>query len=212
MRHDLAERSRRPRAPALIAALILAIGTTFVAYGNDPGDTYYACLTPGGTLSDVNVSPDETPACPANQTLISWNQTGPQGIQGEQGPQGEKGDTGEPGPKGDTGEQGEIGPQGPAGPQGEQGERGPAAVRTVVVILNLPAGETRRADAFCESNELATGGGYEISAILTAADILIISDRPATLNFEQPVGWQVRAKNQGASDHDVFVFAVCALV
>jgi hypothetical protein len=55
-------------------------------------------------------------ACKANETLLTWNQAGPQGPAGPQGLQGIAGPAGPQGPAGS------IGPQGPAGPQGSPGD------------------------------------------------------------------------------------------
>ncbi|HEY7791402.1 MAG TPA: hypothetical protein VIC33_12855 [Vicinamibacterales bacterium] len=73
--------------------------------------------------------------CDRNETLLTWNITGPQGpagpqgLTGAQGPQGAVGPQGAPGPQGAVGPQGLTGPQGAVGPQGApgpQGETGPA--------------------------------------------------------------------------------------
>lgn len=80
---------------AIVVALAFAAGSAYVADGNDPGDTYYGCLTPSGSLSRIAVNPTEPPDCAGNQTLISWNQQGPQGQIGPQGEQGPPGPAGE---------------------------------------------------------------------------------------------------------------------
>jgi hypothetical protein len=120
-------RLRSSLVAAVAIALVLAGGSVFSAAGDPAPATYFGCLTPGGTLQQIVVSPDEEPDCPGNQTLISWNELGPpgpQGLQGEQGEQGEPGDTGATGPTGPQGEQGPAGPEGPQGAQGEKGDTG----------------------------------------------------------------------------------------
>src|SRR5262245_40296467 len=62
--------------------------------------------------------------CAKGETLISWNQQGPQGPAGDdgaagpQGPQGPAGQDGAPGQQGIQGLPGQQGIQGPAGPAG----------------------------------------------------------------------------------------------
>ncbi len=57
-------------------------------------------------------------SCNANETLVTWNQQGIQGVAGERGATGPAGPQGEPGPAGPQGEAGATGAPGPAGPQG----------------------------------------------------------------------------------------------
>jgi hypothetical protein len=60
--------------------------------------------------------------CAKDETKISWNVEGPQGVVGATGPQGVAGDVGATGPQGLTGA---TGPQGLTGPQGTTGAIGP---------------------------------------------------------------------------------------
>jgi hypothetical protein len=73
----------------------------------DPNGVIHACYRSNGNLRLVDKS-----SCTANETAISWNQTGPAGPPGDAAPQGT------PGPQGAPGTQGHPGPQGVAGPQG----------------------------------------------------------------------------------------------
>ena len=83
-----------------LVLLLVALAAGFAIAKSD-NVTYYGCVNKSsGTIKMINEGED----CLNNETLIEWNQVGPQGPQGEQGP---------------------IGPQGPAGPQGEQGLVGP---------------------------------------------------------------------------------------
>ena len=109
------ETSRPFRVVSLtfVLVLLLSAGSAYVVFGDNHDVVVYACLTPGGQLRDVTT--DGPPDCAGNNTLISWNQTGPQGEIGPTGPQGE------PGPEGPEGDQGEPGPEGPKGDQGEPG-------------------------------------------------------------------------------------------
>lgn len=87
--------------PTILSAFVLGIllaSTVGFAIAQVANTTYYACVkTSTGTLRIV---PANT-TCNSNETLISWNQQGPQGIPGP---------TGAPGPQG---------PQGPAGSGGD---------------------------------------------------------------------------------------------
>lgn len=87
-----------------VLVLVLSAGSAYVVFGGNHDVVVYACLTPGGQLR--NVTTDGPPNCPGNNTLISWNQTGPQGDIGPQGPQGPKGDEGKIGPEGPEGDPG----------------------------------------------------------------------------------------------------------
>jgi Collagen triple helix repeat (20 copies) len=78
--------------------------------------------------------------CHHEETLLTWNQIGPQGPQGIQGPQGA------PGPAGPAGQQGPVGPAGPTGPQGPSG---PAGVSQATVFFNTT---NSNFDAFTEFN------------------------------------------------------------
>lgn len=106
-----------------ILILLLAGGMTW-ALAQGEGVIYYACVNKSsGTIKIIN----EGEGCKNNETLIQWNQVGPQGPagpQGPQGPQGEQGLRGEPGPQGEQGLQGEKGDKGEQGLQGEKGEKG----------------------------------------------------------------------------------------
>lgn len=96
---------------ALVASSILCFLFGDLAFADTT--TYYGCISKGGSLSVVSISPI---TCPQNQTPINWNQIGPQGPPGEKGLQGIQGPKGDKGDTGDTGPQGIQGPAGPAGP------------------------------------------------------------------------------------------------
>lgn len=146
---------------ATLAALWLAGSPLMAAPQTSPTDSsnvIRACVqTPPaprrgdrdrGDAGQVRIiGPNDT--CRRNETLITWNITGPQGPKGDPGPQGvpgpagpqglpgaqglqgPKGDVGPigpqgpQGPKGDTGLQGPVGPVGPQGPKGDTGATGP---------------------------------------------------------------------------------------
>src|SRR5262245_35919328 len=92
-------------------AMLTLFGTMLV--GAEDPVKFYACLTPGGVLTQVTKA--APPRCATGTTLVSWNQVG------SQGPQGSPGATGAQGPQGPQGAQGPQGPQGPQGATGPQG-------------------------------------------------------------------------------------------
>ncbi len=138
--------SRRLLTAAFVVALSFSAGSVFVASGDEASPTFYGCLkSSNGTLYEVNTS--EQVQCKQNDTPITWNQDGPQGLQGPAGPQGEQGIAGPQGAQGPMGPQGEPGvpgadgvdgvdgadgATGPQGPQGEQGPIGPAGPQGLV--------------------------------------------------------------------------------
>jgi hypothetical protein len=115
-------------AAAVVAAGVLGAGG-YRAMADQTQQVYYALVNNhSGTIKMVS----EGTQPKQDETLISWNETGPQGGQG---PTGDKGDTGATGPqgpagvqgpKGDTGATGSQGPQGDAGATGAQGPKGDA--------------------------------------------------------------------------------------
>lgn len=97
--------------------------------------------------------------CGAGDSLLTWNQQGPQGPRGSPGPagktgaqgptgvQGLKGDTGAAGPQGLQGPKGDTGPQGPlgiTGPMGPAGPQGPAGLSGPIGLTGAqgPKGDT----------------------------------------------------------------------
>lgn len=146
MRHLTALGMRRVVVAALALTLAFSAGSVFVAYGNDPGLTYYGCLSKiGGLLYKVNSA--APPKCLSGDGQVKWNEQGPPGAQGMQGapgpegPLGPAGPQGGPGPQGPAGADGAPGPAGPAGPQGEPGQAGAAlAYARMTFIRNSSTG------------------------------------------------------------------------
>jgi Collagen triple helix repeat (20 copies) len=142
-------------AGVIIIAIILAITTTI-----------------GGTTVTIPTAPIIASAqfFPGPQGPPGKN--GTQGPQGETGPPGLPGPQGEQGPPGPPGKNGTQGPQGPPGPQGEQGPIGPPgkAAPTMNLTVRLEVGEivslsriAQSVVATCNSDELVTGGGFNIT-------------------------------------------------
>lgn len=73
----------------VLSGLVGIVETRATSLGND---VIYACYDPGAQI--LRVINDPAAGCKPNQTLLAWNQTGPQGPAGPQGPQGAPGPAG----------------------------------------------------------------------------------------------------------------------
>src|SRR5579862_5992263 len=88
------------------------IGLTFVGailtYATIPAPSgvIYGCYNKSG--GSIRVIDNEVTKCSSNETQLTWNQTGPQGLMGLPGPQGT------PGVQGPAGSPGATGPVGPS--------------------------------------------------------------------------------------------------
>lgn len=91
------------KARWIVVAGVLAAVAASVSYAAIPSlnGTISACLDAKGTLKVIDV--DAGGSCAANNQLLAWNQTGPQGNPGPQGQQGAQGAQGEQGPQGAPG-------------------------------------------------------------------------------------------------------------
>lgn len=69
-----------------LAALPLAVGVAYATIPDSQG-VIHACLKNG----EPRIVDTETESCKENETALSWNQQGPQGIPGETGPPGPPG-------------------------------------------------------------------------------------------------------------------------
>ena len=90
------------------------------AYMKAEGGQISVCVKKGGLVYVIG-SDFRRQYCKKNDSLLTWNITGPQGPKGDQGAVGLVGPKGD---KGDAGEQGSIGLTGPQGIQGETGPKG----------------------------------------------------------------------------------------
>jgi hypothetical protein len=110
-----------------------AVGAVVVFTQSTPVTQIHSCVSKGllglaaGTIRIVS----HPGACNANETVLSWNQQGPQGIQGVPGAAGAPGQQGPPGEQGPRGEQGLRGEQ---GPKGDPGSPTPAVVGSIQTI------------------------------------------------------------------------------
>ncbi len=174
----------------------LGMGLAAQAVFAQDGSVITGCYNAQGTLR-------VTDSCRPDETVISWNQVGPQGLPGEPGPEGPSG------PPGEQGEQGEPGPEGPQGEQGEQGETGPQGPPGPANVVIRSSSANRQeygssgpytvVEATCLPGEQVVGGGYDgVSTTFWQVH--------GSLPFEGAVdGWRV----QGGF-YDVTAYVLCA--
>lgn len=172
----------------LAAALAFSAGSALVAYGSESSKPLYACVH--NKSGQVKMAPDGSQTqCGNQETLIAWNQQGPQGEMGPPGPQGEPGPEGQRGPQGFPGPQGPPGPQGNPGPQGPPGPAGVLAPQWISTTLTFQGNGT--AVVNCPAGRVALNGYGEVSGAdiieskphgITAWRVTAIDD------FEPPFG------------------------
>jgi hypothetical protein len=141
-------RLRNPIIIALAVGLGFAL-STFGAQGDELLGTFFGCLSPGGTLTKVVVSPAGPPVCSPNATAVTWNQIGPAGPAGLPG---------------------EAGPQGPQGPAG-------TANMTLVTGQRLSTGDVFGLTATCPAGDAVTGGGHSITRS-TGTGVILYANKP----------------------------------
>ena len=119
MRGRFTRRAWRFAAAATLAVGIGA-GVAYSSSSRSSATTLTACVKANdGAMRLVS----SASACRNNESAVTWNAEGPQGVAGPVGPQGPQGPQGPKGDKGDTGDTGATGPQ---GPKGDTGPAGPA--------------------------------------------------------------------------------------
>jgi len=153
----LCPRPARRRVWLGLAGVAVLIAAATYASIPAPNGVITGCILPSGQLRVIDTA--VTPACGANETGVTWNQTGPQGPPGPQGPQGVPGPVGSAGPQG---VQGVPGPQGPAGPQGATGPQGADGIsRATFAFPFVATGDT--------GFNITTGAGdqFKLSKVLS---------------------------------------------
>lgn len=115
--------------------------------------------------------------------------------------------------KGQRGLAGATGPQGLTGLQGPKGDTGTAGTNgaTNVVVrtnsLSIPGGGNGGVQAYCNSGEVATGGG----SIGASSTLELWSDYPVGGSTTTPPGgWGAEATNTSGSAQTETVYVVCA--
>jgi hypothetical protein len=103
---------RRTAAALAASAAVLAGAGAAAAAVPGPDGVINGCYDASGKVRVLDSSAAKS--CGGNETVLNWNQTGPQGPKGDTGPQGPQGEMGTQGPKGEMGSQGPAGPAGPS--------------------------------------------------------------------------------------------------
>jgi hypothetical protein len=129
----------RDLVSGFIVGAVVAGGSIAMASIPDSGSgVISACYTTkNGTIRIIDYQAGKR--CERGEILLTWNQSGPQGLQGPAGATGLTGLKGLQGPAGETGLTGPQGLQGPAGATGLTGPVGPG-VQTVVGVVSFNAG------------------------------------------------------------------------
>lgn len=107
--------------------------------------------------------------------------------------------------RGARGIRGPRGVQGPIGPRGLQGNQGPSGFTDVLFNDNVGAivpGSSGTVSAVCLSGYKAVGGGFEAQD----TSVAIYASKPSASGF----GWDVSARNSGASPAAVWAYVLCA--
>jgi Collagen triple helix repeat (20 copies) len=168
-------------AIALTLSLVASGGVAWAAAAGpggvpDSAGVIHACYTTSPTLKSVLlIDPTKVSKCPRGLSMLTFNQTGPQGAQGIQGPQGIQGF---------TGATGLTGPSGSNGGNGADGVSGYEVVSQTTDGLNT--GDL--AQATCPAGKHVLGGGGEIASTGDNGDIYVIDSSMPLISH---AGWQV---------------------
>jgi hypothetical protein len=134
--------------------------------------------------------------CKRDETMLQWNQAGPQGA---------RGDTGAQGIKGDTGPAGAPGPQGPTGTNGISGYQ---QMTESIASFSLAPGTESVHVVSCPAGKQVLGGGF----LSFGADGVLSNNSNGPASNTQ---WGVSVYNPGTNavtvQTEVF-YAVCANV
>jgi hypothetical protein len=184
-------RTRRVRWLLAGSAMGLSLGMLgSIAYAAIPGagGLISGCVSTAGvngqhvlTLLDLS----QGSACGRGQSLVVWNQAGPQGPKGDAGPQGPTGNTG---------------PQGPKGDKGDPGDTQIVARSTTISTFR----DGQPLDVSCNAGEVATGGGGHVSSNEIDQQLfnagLSGGGSPGVITASEPIvtngvvtGWRVKA-------------------
>ena len=166
----------------LFSVLVVTVFIVGVAYANSNGEEIHACYNPAGQIRIVGSADD----CKSQETPLTWNIVGPQGLPGPQGPKGEQG------------EKGDQGDQGPAGPAGVSGYE--VVSKDFQITSYVFSGDY---SVDCPSGKVVLGGG--------AKGIPQSSSNPFVLRGSWPngdSGWSVKIFDYGFGN--LTVYAICA--
>lgn len=144
---SLLQRAKTIGITATITAIV--VSTAGIALAGATG-TISACVNNDSGAIKI-VGPNAT--CPANQTLLTWNQQGPIGDTGATGP------IGPTGPTGPAGLQGLTGATGPTGPSGTNGFSGYTRVALQNITVQTGGVLTTTATNLLPDGTIATLAG-----------------------------------------------------
>lgn len=128
----------RPRTGTAVIGAVLAVAGAGVGWAAtraiSPG-VITACVGPPGASPALQYSPNGT--CATGQTIVQWNQQGPQGL---------------------------VGPQGLEGPPGQQGTQGPPGQSATTTGPVIAWGPSKYSNGFTISGIVTTRGNYAFEA------------------------------------------------
>lgn len=157
---------------------------------------------PTGTTGDTGPSGPTGDTGPQGAT----GATGATGLTGDTGPSGPTGTTGATGSTGATGPQGIQGDTGPSGPTGDTGPSGPSgplgSPDLTHYVVSAPGNGFGlvSATAYCDSGDVATGGGVAINTSVYPGALK--TSMPA-MDGSTPIGWT------GSAYSPFTVYAIC---
>lgn len=114
-------------------------------------------------------------------------------------------------PKGRRGKRGKRGKPGRNGRNGAPGPRAGSGIKVVTQPCDpeeLAAGQSHVCTASCGDGFVATGGGYDVGALLPNLAVVRVSE-PALDSNDVPQGWSVQIHAILNFDPDYTVYAVC---
>jgi hypothetical protein len=169
---------------------------------------------PAGPAGPAGPTGEAGPAGPAGEAGPA-GAAGPQGDVGPAGPAGPAGPTGDAGPAGPAGAPGEAGPAGapgetgaagPAGPAGPSGAPGISGWEQKTAFVIVGAGATGSALVRCSAGKQVLSGGFASPG----AGVNVLESHPASVTGGLNPGWFVWARNSGAAETTLTVYALCA--
>jgi hypothetical protein len=105
-----------------------------------------------------------------------------------------------------------AGPQGPKGDPGVQGPKGdkgdPTKTITRYLVDSVGPGATKTVTVWCNSGEIATGGG--VVHLGGSEDVSTLTTAPAPGGNNTPTGWGVELHNAGGTASQFEADVVCA--
>jgi hypothetical protein len=108
--------------------------------------------------------------------------------------------------------------RGPQGPEGLKGDPGPSGAKNVITrrssLQSIAADDSETATVDCNSGQVATDGGLEVTNG-TIRDMMAVTSRPVAGATDVPTGWTVRAFNVDSDGDnvdtvDVRAYVICA--